>query len=139
MRWSLWILVWSGTLAVSRVASALCAAKLGSRSRVLLVSTGILLCVGCYTWTPTPTSPAPSRSVRVTLKDGRVIALDQPQVVGDSLIGKWHQCCDPPWGERTAIALADLSPRIEEEHFSFWRTAGLIYLGLSAVAGFVGF
>jgi hypothetical protein len=67
-----------------------------------------------------------------------VIALDQPQVVGDTLIGKWHQCCERPWGERTAIALADLS-RIEEEHFSVWRTAGLIYLGLAAVTGFVGF
>ena len=82
---------------------------------------------GCTTW-HRQVSPAPEvvarqhgrGSVRVLRRDGSVLVLQTPEVVGDSIVGVGGT---PP--RRTGVALADVE-RIDRRGFSPAKTGGLV-------------
>lgn len=88
---------------------------------------------------PTPDAFAGigERSVRVTLDDGRRIALHTPRVVGDSVVGFEAAGAD---GERRAVALADVV-RVETRKLDGHNplsVAALVVLGIAvAWAGLI--
>ena len=97
----------------------------------------------CSQWDVRP-GPTPDvfagvgeRRVRVTLADGRRIALHTPRVVGDSVIGFEAA---RGGGERRAVALADVA-RVETQELDGHNTlsvAALVVLGIAvAWAGLV--
>lgn len=59
-------------------------------------------------------------SVRVTRRDGSVIVLHSPEVVGDSIIGVGGTP-----SRRTGVALADVE-RVDRRGFSPVKTGGLV-------------
>lgn len=108
------------------------------RTTIAIVSVTVLL-AGCAGWRRLPeTEIAPrlstERPVRVQLRDGSVLVLDQPRVVGDSLIGNLG-----PTHERTAVALSAVQS-LDERSVSVLRTAGvvaLVYVGAAIVGLFL--
>ncbi len=108
------------------------------RTAFAIVSVTVSL-AGCAGWRPVPQGDiAPRLStekpVRVQLRDGSIVVLDQPRVVGDSLIGNLG-----PTHERTAVALSAVQA-LDERGVSVWRTAGtvaLVYVGATIVALFL--
>lgn len=108
------------------------------RATIAIVSLTVLL-AGCGGWRRIPeTESAPRLSmekpVRVRLRDGSVLLIDQPRVVGDSLIGNLG-----PTHERTAVALSAVQS-LDERSVSVLRTAGvvaLVYVGATIVALFL--
>ena len=91
--------------------------------------------VSCTTWkdpgwpvVETVREKQPSE-VHVTLRDGRSMAIREPRVEGDSLIGVSGR---PPDAVRTAFATSDVT-RVEVNELSGSRTA-LLVLGIGAAA-----
>jgi len=88
----------------------------------------------CTSWHH-PASPAPEvvarqhgrGSVRVLRRDGSVLVLRTPSVVGDSIIGVGGS---PP--RRTSVALADVE-RVETRGFSPAKTCGLVLVYFAVV------
>jgi hypothetical protein len=99
----------------------------------------LIVAAGCTGW-HAQTSPAPEivarqqgRGVlRIARKDGSVLELRSPRVMGDSIVGIGGS---PP--RRTGVALADVE-RIQRRGFSASRTGGLV-LGYFAFATIVAF
>jgi len=85
-----------------------------------------LLAGACHSWRP-QTTPAPQvvqqmngrGTVRILRRDGSVMVLSIPQVVGDSIIGTTG---NPP--QRATVAVADVQ-RIDTRRVSATRTGGL--------------
>jgi len=108
------------------------------RTMIAMLSVPALL-AGCAGWRRLPeTDNAPRLSmekpVRVQMRDGSVLVLDQPRVQGDSLIGTLG-----PSHERTAVSLSAVE-RLDERSVSVLRTAGvvgLLYVGAVVVSLFV--
>ena len=100
--------------------------------RVRLALVLVPLCAGCMAWEsqqlPQPSStqrlPDP---VRITRTDRSTLVLNDPMVVGDSIVGFAGR-------ERTAVALRDVW-NMERSKTQFVRTAGLSFaLTIAAVA-----
>ena len=103
-----------------------------------VTATLLSLAAGACTSWHAQSSPAPEvvarqhgrGSVRVLRRDGSVMILQTPSVVGDSIIGVGG---DPP--RRTGVALADVQ-RVDARGFSPTRTGGLV-LGYFAVVSLI--
>ncbi len=113
-------------------------------SSVLVVAACAL--TGCMQWARDPAPPRLAAAQRVSaarvfLRGGAVVRLDQPRVVGDSLIGT------VPRGllrDTVAVALADIRQMdVERVHagrtvFVLLLGAGVIVLAVAAAAGIGG-
>lgn len=101
-----------------------------SRRPPLIVALALL--PGCMTWKRNPMAagspPALSgeRPVRVSRTDGSVVVLEQPRIMGDSLVGDLGS---PP--QRYAVAWRDIQ-QVDERGVSVARTSGAV-LGVGAV------
>ena len=94
---------------------------------------------GCHSWRVETASASqaiatqPSRSIRVQKRDGEVLVIDKPRVVGDSIQGLM---ADLPGNLSVAVALSDVQ-RVETNHFDAgktWLTLGILTIALGAVA-----
>jgi hypothetical protein len=90
----------------------------------------------CSTWTtlPHPVTPVVDSAhretdYRITLKHGTTIVLQDPQFLGDSIVGWTSRHAG---GKTLAVSLADVS-KIEERGLSAGRTAGLV-VGIAVAA-----
>lgn len=120
--------------------------SLGRAVAALTLAATLSACTG---WQPTTASPravAGEDYVRVTSSDGTTVSFGNPEVVGDTLVGRGSDCkvC-PPGGpcdlcNRPAVALADIE-QLEVQRTSVRNTVllgGLIaalIIGISAGGG----
>jgi hypothetical protein len=99
-----------------------------------------LLCLSsgaCTTWKGAPVTPQafpaidPSFAVRVTLRDGAILQIESPRVVGDSLNG-----IDSRNRRPLVLPLAEIQ-RLETRRIHAGKTVGLMLgLGAATVAAF---
>lgn len=99
---------------------------------LVLVLTAAYACTG-YSMIADPTTalrgtPNPNSSVRVTLRDGEVLRLEEPQVVRDSLFGQSQA------DSAVGIALNDVAG-VERRAPRGWQTVMLV-IGAIGVAFF---
>ena len=89
---------------------------------------------GCHSWRVETGNPSqaiasqPSRSIRVQKRDGEVLEIDLPKVVGDSIRGLR---ADRFGNIRVVVALADVR-RLESNHLS-GRKSALFVTGIVLV------
>jgi hypothetical protein len=109
----------------------------------------VLASAGCASWSRSPAAPSArippdeTRTVRAHLKDGRVLELENAEIVGDSLIGNapGKLPFDPPRhrdqlkpGPRVAVALADVAT-LDLRKTSLLKTSAFIVLMVGAAVG----
>lgn len=119
----------SPTLArrAARPARTLLARTLVARAALVLAA------AGCRTWQPLPVGPegaagaVPPGLVRVTLVDGRVVAMADARVLGDSLVGRAPEAsAGEEAAARRAVALREIR-RVDRRRVEVLRTVGLVF------------
>ena len=106
---------------------------------VVLPLTLVAVLPACYRWREIPGRNLPTKlpnPTRVTLTDGRKIEITAGTVTEDSLLGRRKETPGPvlDTDQNVRLSLDDVQI-VEQRKTDGWATAGVIYLGVSAVVG----
>ena len=101
------------------------------RARAVLLLFGVLYLTACTSWQPAAT-PSPTQfveveqpdRVRVTVRDGTELVLDEPSVEGDELLGTVEEAS-------VRVPFGDIF-RLEVRRFSVGRTVMWVAVGVGA-------